>query len=109
MGITGSRVLPVSHLISAVHTLVLDVAVAVPCSAHSVMFSLVFAGASFSPKQTAWLVNNSGQSLQRLQGSIYCVGHVGTKPNDGKEDYVVILHIFLRRNISFRKTNFIPI
>lgn len=67
-------------------TLVLSVAVAVPGSAHSVMFSLVLAGASFAPKQTAGLVNNAGQSLQRLQGSIHCVGHVGTKPNDVKEE-----------------------
>lgn len=72
------------------HTLVLSVAVAVPCSAHSVMFGLVLAGASFSPKQTAGLVNNPGQSLQRLQCSIYCVGHVGTEPKDLDEDYVVI-------------------
>lgn len=48
---------------SDVHTLVLSVAVAVPGSAHSVMFSLVLAGASFAPKQTAGLVNDAGQSL----------------------------------------------
>lgn len=82
-----------SHL-THVDTLVLSVAVAVPGSAHSVMFSLVLAGASFAPKQTARLVNNAGQSLQRLQGSIHCVGHVGTKANDGKEEYGVSLHSF---------------
>lgn len=71
------------------HTWVLSVAVAVPGSAHSVMFCLVLAGASFAPKQTAGLVNNAGQSLQRLQGSIYCVSHVGTNTNDIKKEYRV--------------------
>lgn len=72
-------------------TLVLCVAVAVPCSAHSVVFSLVLAGASFATKQTAWLVNNAGKSLQRLQGSIHSVCHVGTKPNHVKEEHGVSL------------------
>lgn len=76
----------------SVDTLVLSVAVAVPCSAHSVMFSLVLAGSSFAPKQAAGLVNNAGQSLQRLKSSIHCVGHVGTKPNYVKKEYAVILH-----------------
>lgn len=40
-------------------TLVLSVAVAVPGSAHRVVFSLVLAGASLAPKETARLVNNS--------------------------------------------------
>ena len=53
------------HLIP-VNTLVLSVAVAVSGSAHGIMFSLVLAGASFAPKQTAGLVNNAGQGLQRL-------------------------------------------
>lgn len=46
------------HL-SHVDTLVLSVAVAVPGSAHRVVFSLVLAGASLAPKETARLVNNS--------------------------------------------------
>lgn len=76
------------------YTLVLSVAVAVPGSSHSVMFGLVLARASFAPEQAAGLINNPGQSLQRLQGSIYCVGHVGTKIGDVKEEHGVSLHRF---------------
>lgn len=74
-------------------TLFLSVAVAVSDSAHCVMLSLGLAGASFAPEQTAGLVNNSRQSLQRLQGSIHCVGHVGTKPMRQRE-YGVILPFY---------------
>ena len=69
------------------HTLVLSVAVAVSGSAHSIMLSLVLAGASFAPEQTAGLVHNAGQSLQRLQGGIHRVGHVGTKQGNVKEQF----------------------
>lgn len=78
-------------LIRLMDTLVLSVAVAVPGSAHSVMFCLVLAGASLAPEETARLVHNAGQSLQGLQGCIHCVGHVGTKANDVKEEYGVNL------------------
>lgn len=80
-----------SHL-TDIDTLILSVAVAVPGGAHSVMFSFVLAGASFAPKQTAGLVNNAGQSFQRLQGSIHCVGHIGTKANYVNEEYDISLH-----------------
>lgn len=73
--------------LAVIDTLILSVAVAVPGRAHSVVFSFVLAGASFAPKQAAGLVNNAGQSFQRLQGSIHCVSHVGTKVNNVNEEY----------------------
>lgn len=78
--------------VTDVATLILSVAVAVPGSAHGVVLSFVLAGASFATKQTAGLVNNAGQSFQRLQGSIHCIGHVGTETNDWNEEYKVRLY-----------------
>ena len=59
-------------------TWVLGVAVAISGGSNCVMLSLVLAGVSFAPEQAAGLVDDSRECLQRLQGCIHSVCHVGT-------------------------------
>ena len=75
-------------MLSLVGTLVRGVAVAVPGCAHGVVFSLVFAGASLAPEQTAGLVHDTREGLQGLEGSIHCVCHVGTEVRRGAKQYI---------------------
>lgn len=62
-------------------TLVLGVAVAVSGGADGVVLRLVLAGASFASKQAAGLVDDPGERLQRLQGSIHRIRHVRAVEN----------------------------